>query len=134
MSKQPKFQLTPEQLQTVEQDLTSGNPKRRRRAQALKLLHEGHTVTAVAQEIGVSRQSIYKWIDQSGIREDQRQQEIVFVNAILQALEEKDWDFEELHTSLEQRLSQRLDPIDLKVKLLLIRSHRPDLVSMALMG
>jgi transposase-like protein len=101
MSKSSKFRLTPEQLQIVEADLTNPRHKYRRRAQALKLLHEGHSVTAVAEELGVSRQAIYDWIAKSGVGVNQRQQEIAFVQATLTALEERDWDFEELLAVLE---------------------------------
>lgn len=129
MPKPSKFQLTPEQLQAVEADLISPKYRHRRRAQALKRLHEGHSITSVAKEIGVSRQTVHDWINQYGIQDNFRNREIAFVQAIVEALQEKDWVFEDLHATLEQRLGRSIDPNALHVKLLLIRPHAPHLHS-----
>jgi len=121
---QRKFRLTPGQRETIAWDLASEHPKIQRRAQALKLLDEGKNVTEVAQTLGVSRQSVYKWIRAYGIDQDDEQQ---LAEAILAALQEQEWTFEAFHAALEQRLGRTIATFHLRYLTLYLWSQVPSL-------
>lgn len=62
MWKKRDYQLTDEELETIEQTMRHDKrPEVRQKAQAIHLLHLGQPVSHVAKMMAVTRTSIYKW-------------------------------------------------------------------------
>jgi AcrR family transcriptional regulator len=122
-----KYRLSPATLAAVEQDLASDKPKIQRRAQAMLRLHEGWTVTDIAKAAGVSRQAVYTWIDHYAIPQDYEQFKQELVRALVEALQEHPWCFEDLHAALEQRLGRSIEPVRLRSWIMVARDQIPTL-------
>jgi transposase len=122
-----KYRLSPATLAAIEQDLASDKPKIQRRAQAMLRLYEGGKVTDVAKALGVSRQTVYTWIDHYAILQDDEQFKRELVSAIIEALQEHPWQFEDLHAAIEQRLGRSIEPVRLWAWMMVARHHIPTL-------
>jgi transposase len=58
-----KFHLTAAQLAAIENTIThSACPRVRRRAEAITLVHDGHTPAQVAQTLGVTVETVRRWL------------------------------------------------------------------------
>ena len=110
-----KYRLSAEQRAIVEHDLASPSARIQRRAQAMKRLHEGQTVTAVAKELAVSRQAVYNWIVHYGFEAQNRQADRDLIGAVIDALQEREWCLDDLQAALEQRLGRPVEPRDLRI-------------------
>jgi transposase-like protein len=62
------MQSTEEPIQAAEESKLNANEKKQRWRRAARLLVDGHTVDDVAQQMGVSRKTVYYWMQKLGVK------------------------------------------------------------------